>query len=122
MNNDDRVTLPAPSTFAEAETILRQLSPSDADALWSELSETDAETLLMTLAPGFKPVPRRAAAFTDRPPVEQHGPSETVDPDGKIRPVPHLSEATLLKVLETAPDAIVVIDRGGVIVLVNGQT
>src|SRR5262249_53256721 len=38
------------------------------------------------------------------------------------RSLPHLSEQTLRSVLETAPDAIVVIDAQGRIVLVNAQT
>src|SRR6516164_6354778 len=86
MKNDDTGTLPAPLTFAEAETILQKLSQSDADALWAELSEADAETLLRTLAPGFKLVPGRLATFAQKLPVEADGSSETMDGEGEIRP------------------------------------
>src|SRR5204862_3638529 len=54
--------------------------------------------------------------------------TDKADPDwaphdpGEAPALPHLSEKTLLNVLETAPDAIVVIDDRGVIVLVNAQT
>ena len=40
----------------------------------------------------------------------------------RVGPRPHLSIKTLLSLLETAPDAIVVIDPSGVIVLVDAET
>jgi PAS domain S-box-containing protein len=122
MPNEDTSALPPPTTFAEAETIFQKLSPSAVDALWAELSEEDAETLLRTLAPGFTPVSERVARSIQALPDNENGSDDGTDGESATRPLPHLSEVTLLKVLETAPDSIVVIDKEGTIVLVNAQT
>src|SRR5262249_22803591 len=71
---------------------------------------------------GFKPVPPRTPRTPQPLAGEADASNESIDMPGEIRPLPRLSEATLLKVLETAPDAIVVIDSDGTIVLVNAQT
>ncbi len=122
MKHDESVTVPVPSTFADAELILQRLSRDEADIAWARLSEAEAERLLKTLAPGFAPVDPEIVRpiHTQTAPADssEESPEQTDDP----RPLPRLSQATLLQVLETAPDAVVVINSQGVIVQVNAQT
>jgi PAS domain S-box-containing protein len=122
MSTKSTDTQSLPSTYAEAETILQRRPGRAADPIWASLSQLDAETLLKSLVPTAVPAaadnaPVGAIAVASAAP----GPAEAED---RAAPaiLPQLAEATLLKVLETAPDAIVVIDSRGVIVLVNSQT
>jgi PAS domain S-box-containing protein len=123
MNPQDLATVRAPTSYQEAEEILRRLKPKDADSVWAELTRADAEAILRSLAPVVPPpVPfLRCPTVVPEPPRIDSVDEDPEPPDGP-RALPHLSEQTLLNVLETAPDAIVVIDSSGVIVLVNTQT
>jgi PAS domain S-box-containing protein len=128
---------PVPATYQEAEAILKTLAPNTAEALWRTLCEEDAELLLknlvsvpsqaessVRLVSPAAPVPRRAAAWLPRALARSPEKIETAqqkDLAASLRS-PRLSEQTLLSVLEAAPDAIVVIDVRGTIVLVNAQT
>jgi PAS domain S-box-containing protein len=131
METRDLATRPAPTTYAEAEKILQKLSRTEADSLWSALTEEGAKAILRSLAPALpepdpSPTPEnRASELPVRVP-ETSPPMESADeePEASRGPVsiPHLSEKLLLNVLEMAPDAIAAIDRRGLIVLVNEQT
>jgi PAS domain S-box-containing protein len=141
MSHEDRATLPVPSTYEDAEQIVNKLGARTADMIWANLSEDEAKALLKNLATAPPPeepeapfadpaaallrsdraADRRAAAgqrFTEKIDPVQEKEEALQSP----RPLPRLSEQTLLSVLETAPDAIVVIDARGSIVLVNAQT
>jgi PAS domain S-box-containing protein len=111
-----------PATFAEAETIVQKLSQHDADALWAELTEAQAEALLRTLAPRFTPAPARAVMPTHNRSAEADARVQPAAREDATQPLARLTEATLIKILDTAPDAIVVIDKEGTIVRVNAQT
>jgi PAS domain S-box-containing protein len=107
MSLDDPETLSPPSghadveEFLRAEKILRSLaSGKSLDTPGSDMTSTTAA------AAAVEDLPHRSEA--------EHFETDPV--------LPRLSEKTLLDVLETAPDAIVVIDRRGAIVLVNAQT
>lgn len=124
MKNDE-LAAEAPHSLEEAEAILEKLSPNSADAFWSGLTFQQAETLLTALATRTK----NSAALTvpEHPSLDetpaQTGPRDEL-PHVVNQPytLPRLSEVTLLKILETSPDAVVVIDKQGVIVLINAQT
>jgi PAS domain S-box-containing protein len=103
MNPDNRTVASVPATYADAEAILQRLA---------------GPALLKSLAPA-----------PDGPTQHREPLAFEPSPDAEAPSVPHsapqlrrLSETTLLGVLETAPDAIVVIDPQGTIVLVNAQT
>jgi PAS domain S-box-containing protein len=112
----------APATFSEAEAILQKLSEDTADAVWADLTEAEAEALLKSLAPGFRPAPTGIGSPVPNSPAHASSTDEPAEREGERRPLHRLSEATLLMVLETAPDAIVVIDTDGYILRVNAQT
>ena len=125
MSLDDPATLSPPTGHVDVEEFLRKLAHGARDSAWADLSSGILETILRSLAsgtsldtPGSDMTSTTAAetAVEDLPHGSEVEPSET-DPV-----LPRLSEKTLLDVLETAPDAIVVIDRRGAIVLVHAQT
>jgi PAS domain S-box-containing protein len=129
MSNEDLGTLPPPSTYEEAQAILQKVTGAAADAIWASLSRENAETVLRGLAPALEadhvslPGPPPPAPEVRLPePLDPIDPGEHEPQSRKPRSLPRLSEKTLLNVLETAPDAIVVIDTRGAIVMVNAQT
>jgi PAS domain S-box-containing protein len=144
-----------PSTYEEAEQILKKVSPREADEIWRRMSRKQAKALLKSLASAPLPEeppagsapdkPDSVQSFCQDPSPKQGGEQQTsspplsfgegvrgrgldvaseVHPEAPASPrsPPRLSEQTLLSVLETAPDAVVVIDADGCIVLVNAQT
>jgi PAS domain S-box-containing protein len=138
MTYEDLITIP--STYEQAEAILQKLSARSADMIWTNMSEAALEALLENHA-GTSPLEEVEALFpepTPAPPPYRTAPwpvarvpksTDQIDlawdkqeAREATRSPLRLSEKTLLNVLETAPDAIVVIDRQGVIVLVNTQT
>jgi PAS domain S-box-containing protein len=107
----------APTTYRDAEALLQRLPRHAADKVWAELSQVDVEALLRSLAPSVDPAAAevrevRSSPLPGSPPLDDSAVSAVL---------PRLAEATLLKVLETAPDAFVVIDVRGIIVLVNAR-
>jgi PAS domain S-box-containing protein len=126
MSDDDLATVAPPSTYEEAEAALKALGENASHTIWANMSGAEAAGLLKSLAaaPSLKapePAPRVESDIslpTDSgaPDREQHEVQEAP------RAAPRLSEKTLLSVLETAPDGVVVIDDRGTIVLVNAQT
>src|SRR5438552_1564144 len=131
MSNDTRATIAAPATYVEAEAILQRLAPRTAQSIWADMSREAAEGLLQDIAGAAPPAPaaddepRLGPVTLAPPPLERYAawpvtpvreaPGKT-DPDGAMPEaaeapaLARLSEKTLLSVLETAPDAIVVID------------
>jgi PAS domain S-box-containing protein len=126
MKNDDFNAPAAPSSYEEAEAILQRLSRTDIDAFWAELTRDEGEKLLKNLAPGSREDLRAPAipahSMTNAAPASSAPADDLPDSPDEPPVLPKLSEATLLDVLETAPDGVVVIDRRGTIVLVNKQT
>jgi PAS domain S-box-containing protein len=125
MSPNDPATLWPPSSYADAEAILRRLSRSAADSAWARLTENDAKALLRSLASGVSMDTHgsdmsRAGAIEADVVDLPHG--SELEPTETAPVLSRLSEKTLLDVLETAPDAVVVIDHCGGIVLVNAQT
>jgi PAS domain S-box-containing protein len=110
---------PPPSTYDEAEAVLQTLTGS-TENIWANLSREAAEDLLKGLiAPVREPANRSPPTCEQLNPIE---PASIVSTQSQERALPRLTENTLLAVLETAPDAIVVIDGYGTIVLANAQT
>src|SRR6267142_2812330 len=114
MSNEDSATLPVPSTYEEAKALLKSLAPP------LEAPEPPFPNPAAAPPPSGRALAWLATAFQKAP--------DKIDPVQEMREapesprsLPHLSEQTLLSVLETAPDAMVVIDARGVIVLVNAQ-
>jgi PAS domain S-box-containing protein len=129
MRNENPDTLPPPATYEEAEAILQKLSSAAADLVWANLSREDAAGILQGLAPAHTPDTHHSPAPAAAPGARVQEPLDQLDPGGpdaeprkEPRSLPRLSEKTLLNVLETAPDAIVVSDSRGAIVMVNAQT
>jgi PAS domain S-box-containing protein len=118
----DQKTFAVPTTSVEAEAILQKLSRAEADVVWAGLSAEQVETLLRSLAPAFLPMVPRSIRSMQKSPIHTTftaGPSDSTSDSNAL---PRLSEGTLHKVLESAPDAFVVIDTRGTIVHVNAQT
>jgi PAS domain S-box-containing protein len=109
MSHEGLATLPIGATMEDAELILQRLAGSSSELLKARLPEAETRAVPTTPPAHGEETPRRPG---------------TPDPEARETPrsLPRLSEKTLLNVLETAPDAIVVIDGRGVIVLVNAQT
>jgi PAS domain S-box-containing protein len=125
MSADDLAPFAPTSSRLDAEAILRELSASAAASAWSELSCDDAESILRCLASGVSLEargPDMTKATAAETAVEDFPPGCAPELSETAFVLPRLSEKTLLNVLETAPDAIVVIDQRGTIVLVNAQT
>lgn len=118
MSDADLATL-LPASYPEAEAILQRLAGPAADRVWRGMSHDAVEKLLRSLAPAAAPHADDLEAPAFAPAVSEAPTTALSEMD---RAVPRLSERSLLAVLETAPDAIVVIDGRGVIVLVNAQT
>jgi PAS domain S-box-containing protein len=124
--NDDLATTSAPSTYEEAESLMRSLGAHELRATWANLSVDQAEALLRSLAPPPEaphaiPFDRSVGPSTPTVRIDAGAEQDSHEAQNSPRPAPHLAEKTLLAVLETAPDGIVVVDNHGSIVLVNGQ-
>lgn len=120
MRADALVPSPAPSTYDEAQVVLKRLAGRDADSVWADFSPATAETLLKGLIPLSTESPPKSSSPQKRADQLDAASLETTLP---VEPLlPRLSENTLLAVLETAPDAMIVIDDRGVIVLANAET
>lgn len=124
--SDETATLPAPTTYEEAAALLQRLDSATASLLLDRLSQQGASAILAKLA---LPRPEHLEAVASVPAASRTRPEEhvattpeTEESEAATRPLPALSEDTLQGVLEAAPDAIVVIDGHGTIVLVNAET
>lgn len=116
-----------PSSYESAEAVLQSLGAA-ASATWANLSLEQAEVLLASFvsAPATSTMDAGRVGDVSASPSAERAAAPEADPDLESpqlpREAPHLSETTLLSVLETAPDGIVVIDDRGTMVLVNAQT
>ena len=114
----------APSSYEEAEAFMKSLEPSALHAAWAKMSVDQVQALLRSLAPTPDAEQEDADAVDPTPaadtldPAIDHESSESGEQPPRVA---HLSERTLLSVLETAPDGIIVIDGRGALVLVNVQ-